>query len=195
MALVREPLLISPFYSPATRSWVKECKEKEKERQLELVSYTGSTALFKMRAKEKKMKKKKKKSTKAKILPSESKKRKKPYSTLPLYSPSDLYRKFSLWNHRPILSLSLSLNPHIIWLETAVRIDDYSFAVRLCRACTFNTWYSLKKKASSIPFWLGGEFGMGGRWSDWDSTEMVGYGARLDGARHSSGTREPINRT
>jgi hypothetical protein len=67
-----------------------------------------------MRAKEKK-KMKKKKSTKAKILPSESKKE-NPYSTLPLYSPSDLYRKFSLWNHRPILSLSLSLSlyPHII---------------------------------------------------------------------------------
>lgn len=31
MALVREPLLISPFYSPPTRSWVKECKEKGKK--------------------------------------------------------------------------------------------------------------------------------------------------------------------
>lgn len=161
MALVREPLLISPFYSPPTRSWVKECKEKGKKGSWS--SSPTHAARHCLKWEPKKKKDEEEEEYKGENPPLRKKKRKSLYSTLPLYSPSDLYRKFSLWNHRPILSLSLSLYPHIIWLETAVRIDDYSFAVRSCRACTFNTWYFLKKKkASSIPFWLGGEFGIGG---------------------------------
>lgn len=107
---------------------------------------------------------KKKKSTKAKILPSERRKE-NPYIQHCLYIHlQTCIESFPCGTIDPFShSLSLSLYPHIIWLETAVRIDDYSFAVRSCRACTFNTWYFLKKKkASSIPFWLGGEFGIGG---------------------------------